>query len=135
MTPADFALAPGAPSGGDGVDDLPIGGGVPVPAVPTHGSARDLVIVWSSKDVSTHNEVKHANMRRTVSAFASYRDLSVITAAQPPRESSGTLAVWTSPVTAPDEVYTKPVRSEAHQRNWLFIIIEQNVRIGEEDRQ
>ena len=31
MTPADVALAPGASSGGDGVDDLPIGGGVPVP--------------------------------------------------------------------------------------------------------
>ena len=31
MTPADVALAPGAPSGGDGVDDLPIGGGVAFP--------------------------------------------------------------------------------------------------------
>ena len=116
-------LALRAPPGGDGVNDLPVSEGVPVPAVPTHGSARDLVIVWSSKDVSTHNEVKHANMRRTVSAFASYRDLSVITAAQPPRESSGTLAVWTSPVTAPDEVRAKPVWSEVHQRNWLFINI------------
>ena len=32
MTPADVALAPGASSGGDGVDDLTVGGGVPVPA-------------------------------------------------------------------------------------------------------
>lgn len=31
MTPADVALAPRAPLGGDGVDDLPVGGGVPVP--------------------------------------------------------------------------------------------------------
>ena len=31
MTPADVALAPGAPSGGDGVDQLPVGEGVPVP--------------------------------------------------------------------------------------------------------
>ena len=31
MTPADVALTPGAPSGGDGVNDLPIGEGVPVP--------------------------------------------------------------------------------------------------------
>ena len=31
MTPADIALAPGASSGGDGVNDLPVGGGVPVP--------------------------------------------------------------------------------------------------------
>ena len=31
MTPADVALAPGAPLGGDGVDDLAVGGGVPVP--------------------------------------------------------------------------------------------------------
>lgn len=99
----------------------------------THDSVRDLVVVWNSKDVSTHNEVKHANMRRTVSAFASYRDLFVTTAAQPPRESSGTLMPWTTHGTVPDEVCTKPVRSEAHQRNWLFIIIEQNVRIDEED--
>ena len=87
------------------------------------------MVVCSSKDVSTHSEVIYAEKR------VSFRDLFVITSAQPPRESSGTLAVWTSPVTAPDEVCTKPVRSEAHQRNWLFIIIEQNVRIGEEDRQ
>ena len=31
MTPADVALAPGAPSGGDGVDDLTVGGGVAFP--------------------------------------------------------------------------------------------------------
>ena len=31
MTPADVALAPGASFGGDGVDDLPVGEGVPVP--------------------------------------------------------------------------------------------------------
>ena len=63
-----------------------------------------------------------------------YRDLFVTTAARLPLVQSETLAVWTSSVTAPDEVCTKPVRSEAHRRNWIFIIIEQNVRIDEEDR-
>ena len=60
------------------------------------------MVVCSSKDVSTHSEVIYAEKR------VSFRDLFVITSAQPPRESSGTLAVWTSPVTAPDEVCTKP---------------------------
>ena len=31
MAPADVALAPRAPPGGDGVDDLPVGGGVAFP--------------------------------------------------------------------------------------------------------
>ena len=31
MTPADVALGVGASSGGDGVDDLAVGEGVPVP--------------------------------------------------------------------------------------------------------
>ena len=31
MTPADVALAPGAPLGGDGVNDLTVGGGVTGP--------------------------------------------------------------------------------------------------------
>ena len=31
MTPADVALAPGASSGGDGVDDLAVGEGVTFP--------------------------------------------------------------------------------------------------------
>jgi len=31
MTPADVALAPGAPSRGDGVNDLAVGEGVPGP--------------------------------------------------------------------------------------------------------
>lgn len=62
-----------------------------------------------------------------------YRDLFVTTAARPPRESSGTLAVWTSPVTAPDEVCARPVRSGVYQSSWLFIYIRQNARIDEED--
>jgi hypothetical protein len=74
-------------------------------------------------------------MQRSMSVATLYRDLFVTTAARPPRESSGTLEVWTSPVTAPDEVCTKPVWSEARQRKWLFINFEQNARIDEEDRQ
>ena len=74
-------------------------------------------------------------MQRSASTFVPYRDPTVIATAQPPRESSGTLAVWTSPVTAPDEVRAKPVWSEVHQRNWLFINIELNAKIDEEDRQ
>ena len=81
----------------------------------------DLAPMWRSKVVSTHKEVKrvkkHVGLRP-------HRDLSVITTAQPPRESSGTLAVWTSLVTATDEVCARPVRSEVHQRNQLFINIE-----------
>lgn len=64
-----------------------------------------------------------------------YRDLPVTTAAQPPRESSGTLAVWTSLVTAPDEVCARPAWSRVHQSSYLFNYIRQNARIDEEDRQ
>ena len=72
-------------------------------------------------------------MQRSASSFVRYRDLTVIAAAQPLHESSGTLAAWTSPATAPDEVCTKPARSGVYQSSWLFIYIRQNARIDEED--
>jgi len=77
--------------------------------------------------MGTHNEVKHSKKRVSLRPHC---DLSVITAAQPPRESSGTLAVWTSHVTAPDEVCAKPVWPEVHQNNRPFIYIRQNAKIN-----
>ena len=71
-------------------------------------------------------------MQRSASAFVRYRDLTVIAAAQPPRESSGTLAAWTSPAIAPDEVYNGAVLPEMHQNNLLFIHIQQNSKINKE---
>ena len=72
-------------------------------------------------------------MQRTASAFVPYRDPTVITAAQPPRESSGTLSAWTSPVIAPDEACNRAVYSKTHQNNLLVIHIKQDISIDEED--
>ena len=74
--------------------------------ISAHDAVRDIVAIWISKDLDAHNEVKHA---KKCVAFVPYRDPTVIAAAQPPRKSSGTLAAWTSPVVAPDEVHAKPL--------------------------
>ena len=49
-TTADVALAPGAPPGGDGVDQLPIGGGVPVPV------EVGLKVAWGADLVGPYDE-------------------------------------------------------------------------------
>ena len=59
MTPADVALAPRAPPGGDGVNDLPVGEGVPTPV------EVGLQIPWGPDLSGPDNEPQPRLIQRT----------------------------------------------------------------------